>query len=125
MKYLCLICAETMMEQMPAEDAKKHFQEYAEFTKSSKNSGHFIGAYRLKPSDTAITVLVREGKFSTTDGMRSQKRSSPRSRRSSSCGTASSTAAPPAARSLTTSRVGTIRTADTLPQAIAPRRNSH
>ena len=68
MKYLCLICAETMMEQMPAEEAKKHFQEYAEFTKSIKSSGHFIAANRLKPADTAITVRVRKGKFSTTDG---------------------------------------------------------
>src|SRR5438034_4335916 len=68
MKYLCLICAETMMEQMSAEDAEKHFQEYAEFTKSIKSSGHFIGANRLKPADTAITVRVRKGKFSTTDG---------------------------------------------------------
>ena len=68
MKYLCLICAETMMEQMSAEDAEKHFQEYAEFTKSIKSSGHFIAANRLKPADTAITVRVRKGKFSTTDG---------------------------------------------------------
>ena len=25
MKYLCLICAETVMEQMPEADAEKHF----------------------------------------------------------------------------------------------------
>ena len=37
-------------------------------SKSIKSSGHFIGANRLKPSDTAITVRVREGRFSTTDG---------------------------------------------------------
>ena len=68
MKYLCLICAETVMEQMPEEDAAKHFQEYAEFTRSIKSSGHFIGANRLKPADTAVTVRARKGKFSTTDG---------------------------------------------------------
>jgi hypothetical protein len=65
---MCLICAEAVMEQMPADDAEKHFQEYAEFTRSIKSSGHFIGANRLKPTDTAITVRVREGKFATTDG---------------------------------------------------------
>lgn len=68
MKYLGLICAETVMEQMPAADAEKHFQEYAEFTESIKKSGHFIGANRLKPSDTATTVRVRNGKVFVTDG---------------------------------------------------------
>ena len=68
MKYLCLICAETVMEQMPEVDAAEHFQEYAEFTQSIKSSGHFIGANRLKPADTAVTVRVRKGKSLTTDG---------------------------------------------------------
>jgi hypothetical protein len=68
MKYLCLICAETVMEQMPEVDAEKHFQEYSEFTESIKSSGHFIGANRLKPADTATTVRVRKGNVCTTDG---------------------------------------------------------
>jgi hypothetical protein len=68
MKYLCLICAETVMEQMPEADAAEHFQEYAEFTQSIKSSGHFIGGNRLKPADTAVTVRVRKGKSLTTDG---------------------------------------------------------
>lgn len=68
MKFLCLICAEKVMEQMPEADAEKHFQEYVEFTKSIKTSGHFIGANRLKPAATAATVRVRNGKVLTTDG---------------------------------------------------------
>lgn len=68
MKYLCLICAETVMEQMPEADAEKHFQDYVEFTESIKTSGHFIGANRLKPADTATTVRVRNGKALVTDG---------------------------------------------------------
>jgi hypothetical protein len=28
MKYLCLICAEKVMEQMPEADAAKHYEEY-------------------------------------------------------------------------------------------------
>lgn len=68
MKYLCLISAETVMEQMSDAEAEKLFEEYAEFTQSIKSSGHFIGANRLKPADTAVTVRVRKGKFSTTDG---------------------------------------------------------
>ena len=68
MKFLCLICAEAVMEQLPKADADKHFQEYAEFTESIKTSGHFLGANRLKPPGTATTVRVRDGKVLTTDG---------------------------------------------------------
>lgn len=68
MKYLCLICAQTVMEQMPPAEAEKHFQEYAEFTETIKKSGHFIGANRLKPPDAATTVRVRNGKVLVTDG---------------------------------------------------------
>jgi hypothetical protein len=68
MKFICLICAETVMEQMPQAEAEKHFQEYAAFTADIKRNGHFIGANRLAPADTAITVRARNGKVSTTDG---------------------------------------------------------
>ena len=68
MKFICLICAETVMEQMAPGDAEKHFQEYAEFTTDIKRNGHFIGANRLTPANSAITVRVRDGKVSTTDG---------------------------------------------------------
>ena len=68
MKFICLICAETAMEQMAPADAEAHFQEYAEFTADIKRKDHFIGANRLTPADTAITVRVRNGKVSTTDG---------------------------------------------------------
>lgn len=68
MKFLCLICAEKVMEDMPAADAEKHFQEYLEFTNRIKANGNFVSANRLKPSATATTVRVREGKAITTDG---------------------------------------------------------
>jgi hypothetical protein len=68
MKFICLICAEKVMEQMPKEDADRHYQEYAEFTQDIKRNGYFISANRLTPADTAITVRVRDGKVSTTDG---------------------------------------------------------
>lgn len=68
MKFLCLICAEVVMEQMPEAEAAKHFQEYLAFTENIKTSGHFIGANRLKPAATATTVRVRKGKVLTTDG---------------------------------------------------------
>ena len=68
MKFVCLICAEKVMEQMPEAEAEKHFGEYREFTDGIKASGHFIGANRLMPSATATTVRVRNGKVLTTDG---------------------------------------------------------
>jgi hypothetical protein len=68
MKFLCLICAEKVMEQMPEAEARLHFQDYAEFTESIKASGHFIDANRLTPPGTASTVRVRNGKVSVTDG---------------------------------------------------------
>jgi len=68
MKYLCLICAETVMEQMPEAEAEKHFEEYSQFTEDIRKSGHFIGVNRLEPPHAATTVRVRKGKVSTTDG---------------------------------------------------------
>ena len=68
MKFICLICAEKVMEQMPKEDADRHYEEYAQFTQDIKRNGYFISANRLTPADTAITVRVRDGKVATTDG---------------------------------------------------------
>jgi hypothetical protein len=68
MKYLCLIAAEKVMEQMSAAEAERHYQEYRQFTDDIRNSGHYIGCNRLKPPSEAITVRVRSGKAATTDG---------------------------------------------------------
>ena len=68
MKFICLICAEKVMEQMPKPEADRHYQEYGDFTMDIKRTGHFISANRLTPANTAVTVRVRDGKVSTTDG---------------------------------------------------------
>ncbi len=68
MKFLCLICAERVMEQMPETDAERHFEEYSEFTEAIRQSGHFVACNRLVPPDAATTVRVRQGKVSTVDG---------------------------------------------------------
>ena len=49
MKYLCLICAETVLEQMTDAAAEKHAEEYVEFTQDIKESGHYLGCNRLLP----------------------------------------------------------------------------
>ncbi len=68
MKFLCLICAEKVMEQMAEADAERHFEEYRRFTAEIRSSGHFVGCNRLSPPHAATTVRVRQGKVSTTDG---------------------------------------------------------
>lgn len=68
MKFLCLICAETLMEWMSEADAAQHFEEYRQFTDEIRAGGHLVSANRLLPPDAAVTLRVRNGKVSTTDG---------------------------------------------------------
>jgi len=68
MKYLCLICGETLIEQMTEGDAAKHFDEYMAFSQAIKDSGHYLGCNRLLPANEAITLRVRNGKTTSTDG---------------------------------------------------------
>jgi hypothetical protein len=68
MKYLCLISAERMMEHMAPADATAHYEEYREFTEAIRRSGQLLDCHRLLPPASAVTVRVRSGKVSTTDG---------------------------------------------------------
>ena len=68
MKFLCLICAEKVMEQMAPEVANRHYADYRKFAEGISKSGNFVGGNRLLPAATAATVRVRDGKVSVTDG---------------------------------------------------------
>ena len=68
MKYLCLICAETMMEGMHADFAASHFEAYRRFTREIRDSGHFVACNRLLPPENATTIRVRHGSVAVTDG---------------------------------------------------------
>ncbi len=68
MKYLCLICAETVMEYMEPAEAAAQFDEYRGLIEELVESGHYAGCNRLQPRETAVTVRVRNGKPITTDG---------------------------------------------------------
>ncbi len=68
MRYICLICANTWMERFSDAEAAAHYEEYREFTESIRASGHLVGANRLQPPETAVTLRVRQGRVSTTDG---------------------------------------------------------
>jgi len=68
MKFLCLICAEKMMEHMPPDVAARHFDEYAAFTRDIRASGHLVALNRLLPPSAATTIRVRNGLVAVTDG---------------------------------------------------------
>lgn len=68
MKFLCLICADTLMEHMSEEAATRHYADYRVFIDEIKRSGHFLACDRLQLPATATTVRVRDGKISATDG---------------------------------------------------------
>ncbi len=68
MKFLCLLSAEQVMEQMSEADATAHFAEYTKFTDEIRASGHYLGCNRLLPPSEATTIRVRNGKLSMTDG---------------------------------------------------------
>ncbi len=69
MKYLCLIYSdETVWPKLPQAEVDDMMAQYRAFSEDIKQSGHYIGGYRLHPPDAATTVRVRNGKLSTTDG---------------------------------------------------------
>ena len=68
MKFLCLICAEQLMEDMTADDAARHYDEYAAFTADLRRSGQLVDCNRLLPTPSAVTVRVRKGNVTTVDG---------------------------------------------------------
>jgi hypothetical protein len=68
-KYLCLIYAdESIYSRMTKEELGGMVAEYAAVTDDLKRAGQYVGSNRLEPVGTALTVRVRAGKVSTTDG---------------------------------------------------------
>ena len=69
MQYLLLIYSNEA-EAAKADQAAlgKLMGEYRDFTQGIVQAGQFKAADRLKPSSTATTVRVRNGKAVTTDG---------------------------------------------------------
>ena len=68
MKFLCLICAEKVMEQMTEADAEKHYRDYEAFMEEIRKSGYCLASEALQSVQTATTVRMRNGKLSVTDG---------------------------------------------------------
>jgi hypothetical protein len=68
-QYLLLIHdSEVNQAKMTAEQSGAMLTEYGTFTEGIQKAGKFVGSNRLRPSTTATTVRVRNGKVQTTDG---------------------------------------------------------
>src|SRR5947208_6092043 len=69
MQYLLLIYNnERNWTEASEKDVNTLKGEYMTFTEQIAKSGHYKGGNRLKPTNTATTVRVRDGKRQTTDG---------------------------------------------------------
>lgn len=69
MKYLLMIYSDEVadMQQTEAQNARI-FQEYGAFTQAVESAGAYKGGDALQPTNTAVTIRVRDGKLLKTDG---------------------------------------------------------
>jgi len=69
MQYMLLVyMRELDAGRQDQEDLGPVYQEFMAYTEGLKRRGQFIASHGLKPSSTATTVKVRDGKTLTTDG---------------------------------------------------------
>lgn len=69
MQYLLLIYdEEAKWAGMSAAERAEMTAAYRDYTRSIKESGHFLAGDPLEPTATATSVRVRQGKTLTTDG---------------------------------------------------------
>jgi hypothetical protein len=69
MKYLCLIYQqEEEIDALPESEYDAIVDEVLAYREELRKSGHYITSGPLQPARTAITIRVRNGKLSITDG---------------------------------------------------------
>ncbi len=69
MKYACLVYFEgRKLDELSRPDADALTRESMDYDKELQGRAHLVLAHALQSPDTAITVRVRGGKVSTTDG---------------------------------------------------------
>jgi hypothetical protein len=69
MKYLCLVYYdEKTLSAMPKEEFEPFSEAHVALDEELRRNGQSIVAEALQPVQTAVTVRVRNGKLSTTDG---------------------------------------------------------
>lgn len=69
MEYLLLICQnEANRTKVTQAEETTLYQEYGQLIQELTAKGKFLGGNQLKPTTTATTVRVRDGKRVVTDG---------------------------------------------------------
>jgi hypothetical protein len=69
MRYLCLFyIEEKTVGALPRSEFDALVGEHFAYDDELRNSGHLVMSAPLEPTQTAITIRVRNGKLSTTDG---------------------------------------------------------
>ena len=69
MQYMLLIYGdETAMPKLNEAERAALFRDYGQFSEAIRRSGNFVAGAPLRPTATATTVRVREGKRLVTDG---------------------------------------------------------
>jgi hypothetical protein len=69
MKYLLLCChEEKKWDSMSKTECDAVMEETMAYCEALKNSGQLVAAEQLEPIQTAMSVKVRSGKLSVTDG---------------------------------------------------------
>jgi hypothetical protein len=69
MKYMLLCCHdERTVDSMSKSECVAVMEETMAYCEALKKSGHLIAVEKLEPVQTAMTVRVRNGKASVTDG---------------------------------------------------------
>ncbi len=69
MKYLCLVYhEEKKLDALPTSEWNALIDEVLAFQEEHRESGHFVVGQPLEPVQAAMTVRVRKGEASITDG---------------------------------------------------------
>jgi hypothetical protein len=69
MKYLLLCCHdEKELDSMSKSECDALMEETMAYCEALKKSGHLLAVEQLEPIQTAMSVRVRSGKMSVTDG---------------------------------------------------------
>jgi hypothetical protein len=69
MKFACLVYVdESLIGALSPQEGKRLIDESVEYDWGLRNNGHLILAQPLEAPDTAVTIRVRSGKMSSTDG---------------------------------------------------------
>ena len=68
MKYACLVYIDPALDNLSKEEDVALTDAAIDYDEELRRRGHMIYAQALQPPETAVTVRIRNGKMSSTDG---------------------------------------------------------